>query len=169
MSQLTKLFFHKYFSQIGKVKQALGKIKGVKGLATDSDDENDENEEEIWQALVDSRPEVEGKSDTESDLEMMDLDESEAESSLGGVEPGTDEEYAQDSDESEIREYEGFEEGGLFDDEDSSGSDGGRVFADELLIGEKEVARRDEQAKTEEAEESPNICVGGRLRRDAGE
>ena len=132
-----EVFFHKYFSQIGKAKQALGKVKAVKGLAIDSDDENDENEDEIWQALVDSRPEVEGKSDTGSDLEMMDLDESEAESSVGGVELGTDEEDAQDSDESEIGEYDGFKEGGLFDDEGGSGSDVEQLFADELLTRHK--------------------------------
>ena len=76
-----EVFFHTYFNQIGKGKQAAGKKNAAK-TAEDSDNE-DENEDEIWQALVDSRPEVEGPSDDDSDLEMLDLDDSEDASSLG--------------------------------------------------------------------------------------
>ncbi|KAE9376794.1 CBF-domain-containing protein [Stipitochalara longipes BDJ] len=133
-----EVFFHKYFSQIGKAKQALGKVKGTQEPAIGSDDENDENEDEIWQALVDSRPEVEGNSDDGSDLEMMDLDESEAGSAASGFELGSDDEDAQDSSQSNIRETAGFEDGGLFDDESDSGSEDEQLFANELLTGQKE-------------------------------
>ena len=150
-----EVFFHKYFSQIGKAKQALGKATGDMDLATDSDDENDENDDEIWQALVDSRPEVEGKSDTESDLEMT--DESEAGSSVGGVELGTDEEDAQDSDESEIREYDGFE-GGLFDDEGSSGSDAEHVFADEPPTAQKEAPEETSKQRRKKLKNLPTFA-----------
>lgn len=70
-----EVFFHKYFNQVGKSKRASSK----KTQATEgnlSDGEEDENEDEIWQALVESRPEVEGPSDDDSDMEMLDLDES---------------------------------------------------------------------------------------------
>jgi ribosome biogenesis protein MAK21 len=83
-----EVFFHKYFSQIGKSKQAPSKKRSTKG--EDVEDE-DAEEDEIWQALVESRPEVEGDSD-ESDMEMLDLDNSDAEEdsdvdmSDGGVE-----------------------------------------------------------------------------------
>jgi ribosome biogenesis protein MAK21 len=83
-----EVFFHKYFSQIGKSKQALSKKRSTKG--EDVEDE-DAEEDEIWQALVESRPEVEGDSD-ESDMEMLDLDNSDTEEdsdvdmSDGGVE-----------------------------------------------------------------------------------
>lgn len=71
-----EVFFHKYFSHIGKSKQVSVK-KGLTSRATeDSDKEDDENEDEIWQALVDSRPEVEGPSDEDTDMEMLDLDDS---------------------------------------------------------------------------------------------
>jgi ribosome biogenesis protein MAK21 len=69
-----EVFFHKYFNQVGKSKQP--KAKKDKKDAMGSDDE-DENEDEIWQALVESRPEVEGPSDDDED--MFDLDESDAE------------------------------------------------------------------------------------------
>lgn len=73
-----EVFFHKYFSQMGKSKQASGKKKLVPQATENSrhDDSEDEDENEIWQALVDSRPEVEGPSDDDSDMEMLDLDES---------------------------------------------------------------------------------------------
>ncbi|OWP03258.1 hypothetical protein B2J93_2990 [Marssonina coronariae] len=67
-----EVFFHKYFSQIGKGKQG-SKKKAKKAAGEDLGDEEDEAEDEIWQALVDSRPEVEGRDD---DLEMLDLNES---------------------------------------------------------------------------------------------
>ncbi|KAK2626981.1 hypothetical protein QTJ16_004156 [Diplocarpon rosae] len=68
-----EVFFHKYFSQIGKGKQ--GSKKKAKDTAKeDSGDDEDKAEDEIWQALVDSRPEVEGRDD--EDLEMLDLNES---------------------------------------------------------------------------------------------
>lgn len=80
-----EVFFHKYFNQIGKSKQASTKKKVP---AKGEDEEEDNEEDEIWQALVESRPEVEGDSE-ESDMEMLDLDDSDAEEesdSDGGVE-----------------------------------------------------------------------------------
>lgn len=72
-----EVFFHKYFNQIGKSKQSTKKKVPTKG--GDGEDEDNE-EDEIWQALVESRPEVEGDSE-ESDMEMLDLDDSDAEES----------------------------------------------------------------------------------------
>jgi ribosome biogenesis protein MAK21 len=69
-----EVFFHKYFSQTGRLKKVPEKARRVAG------DEEDENEEDIWQALVDSRPEVEGDGE-DSDMEMLDLDELDAGSS----------------------------------------------------------------------------------------
>jgi ribosome biogenesis protein MAK21 len=137
-----EVFFHKYFSQIGKAKQALGKKKGGQTATAVSGDENEENEDEIWQALVDSRPEVEGDSDDESELEMLDLDGSEAESSASGFEMGSDEEDARNSEQSEIKGSDRFEEGGLFDDAGDSGPEIEQLLADELEAGEAEEAEK---------------------------
>ncbi|PMD56016.1 CBF-domain-containing protein [Hyaloscypha bicolor E] len=137
-----EVFFHKYFSQIGKAKQALGKKKGGQTATAGSEDENEENEDEIWKALVDSRPEVEGNSDDESELEMMDLDESEAESSAGGFEMGSDDENARNFEHSEMGGSDGFEVGGLFDDEDDSGSEIEQLFA--LETGQAEEPQQGE-------------------------
>jgi ribosome biogenesis protein MAK21 len=131
-----QVFFHKYFSQIGKAKQALGKKKGGQTVAGGSDEENDENEDKIWQALVDSRPEVEGNSDDESELEMMDLDDSEADSSAGDFELGSEDEDVADLDE--------LEDGGLPDDGDSE-SEIEQLFEDELETGQAKEPEKDKE------------------------
>ena len=125
------MFFHKYFNQIGRAKQALGNKKVGSKPTGASDDEDGENEDEIWQALVDSRSAVEGNSDDESDLEMLDLDDSEAESSASGFEVGGDVEDALEPDGSEKGVSDDSEDGALFDEGDS-GSEIDQFFANEL-------------------------------------
>jgi len=133
-----EVFFHKYFNQIGKAKQALGNKKVGSKPAGASEDEDDENEDEIWQALVDSRPEVEGNSDDGSDLEMLDLDDSEAESSVGGFEIDSNDEDALEPDGSEMEGSHASDEGALFDEGDS-GSEIDQLFANELQTSQTEV------------------------------
>jgi ribosome biogenesis protein MAK21 len=82
-----EVFFHKYFNQIGKGKRSRKGIssKDSKDLVTKAD--GSENEDEVWQALVESRPDVEGLSEDESDLDMLDLDDSDDSSSgIGNIE-----------------------------------------------------------------------------------
>ncbi len=80
-----EVFFHKYFNHIAKGKKRTGeKSKALVNVEAANGGEDDgENEEQIWQALVESRPEVEGHSEDDTDLEMLDLDDSEDDSSLG--------------------------------------------------------------------------------------
>lgn len=70
-----EVFFHKYFNQIGKSRHTSTKKKQKMDEGVPDGGES-EDEDEIWQALVESRPEVEGPSDDESDMEMLDLDDS---------------------------------------------------------------------------------------------
>jgi ribosome biogenesis protein MAK21 len=144
-----EVFFHKYFSQIGKGKQA-AKKKASKA-ADGSENGEDENEDEIWDALVNSRPEVEGPSDDDSDMEMLDLDESDAELSDGDEEV----EINMDDDEENDQEAEGLgmvdtdddedededdDEGGVVLDEGSDGdSDMDKLFAKELQTAKESV------------------------------
>ncbi|CAG8315990.1 unnamed protein product [Penicillium salamii] len=68
------VFFHEYFTRVNKDKE---KSRVKKGKATDAEDRDDEdlseNEDEIWKALVDSRPELEAD-DSDDDLDMSDLE-----------------------------------------------------------------------------------------------
>jgi ribosome biogenesis protein MAK21 len=133
-----EVFFHRYFSHIGKGKQAASKKKPS---AKREGSEDEENEDEIWQALVDSRPEVEGGSDDESDMEMLDLDDSDAPSSIGDDEDEGDsalEGLDEDADDKDLE-----------DDEWDDASDADDV--DELFEKELEQA----QPPDEKIEEGP--------------
>ncbi|CRG85049.1 Ribosome biogenesis protein MAK21 [Talaromyces islandicus] len=66
------VFFHEYFNRLGKDKHAK-KSKKSDRAGGDDDAEGSDNESEIWQALVDSRPELEGDDD-DDDLDMDDLE-----------------------------------------------------------------------------------------------
>lgn len=82
-----EVFFHRYFSQIKKADKASKKKDKKKDGESDEENEDDE----IWQALVNSRPEIDGPDeDDESDLEMLDLDDSEASSVASDAEVDVD-------------------------------------------------------------------------------
>ncbi|KZZ97999.1 CBF/Mak21 family protein [Ascosphaera apis ARSEF 7405] len=66
------VFFHDYFSRLGEEKQRKQK-KEKKAAKAGSDDESDA-ESEIWQALVDSRPELEGAEGSEDDMDLDELE-----------------------------------------------------------------------------------------------
>ncbi|KAF2401061.1 CBF-domain-containing protein [Trichodelitschia bisporula] len=87
-------FFHQYFSKVGKTKNRAERRA-----------EKEDSEDEIWDALVKSRPEIEG--DDELDFDDME---------------GLAEAMAEDSDE---------EDGDLEDMDDADESDGGVEFVDE--------------------------------------
>ncbi|KAK5652618.1 hypothetical protein OQA88_10379 [Cercophora sp. LCS_1] len=105
-------FFHEYFAKVGKSSET---SKAKKAPKVDAGSDDEEAEEEIWEALVNSRPEVEGggDDDDESDVDMEGYSDSEV--SLGDGVLGTDALSDADSDGSG-----GFE--GIFDD---SGEDRG--------------------------------------------
>ncbi|KAB5551326.1 CBF/Mak21 family-domain-containing protein [Coniochaeta sp. 2T2.1] len=124
------VFFHEYFSQIGKPAQA---AKKAKKETDENASEDEEAEEDIWDALVKSRPEVGGAEGEEDDedvdfagLEDIDygsdvsvnLDDSDLDDDLsdGGADLG--------SDAGEDGGFEGIfggsdEEGGEWEDEDA--------------------------------------------------
>ncbi|KAE8355583.1 CBF/Mak21 family-domain-containing protein [Aspergillus coremiiformis] len=120
------VFFHEYFSRIGKDKDKSRK------KAKDSVDQDEEAgdlsdaESEIWKALVDSRPEVEG-GDSDDDLDLDDL------------------ESAYDQDEDEEAEASG-DEGVIFNDE----SDVDMDDFDEEALETKKPSTKAKAKKTEE-------------------
>lgn len=74
-------FFHDYFNLRGKDKSESRKAKKK---ADDKDKADSEDEEgEIWKALVESRPDVEGEIDSDDDLDMDDLESAIGEDSGG--------------------------------------------------------------------------------------
>ncbi|ESZ91355.1 hypothetical protein SBOR_8263 [Sclerotinia borealis F-4128] len=149
-----EVFFHKYFNQIGKGREASKKKESKKG--EDGEEDEDEAEDEIWQALVESKPDIEGGESDDDDLEMDDLDMSEDESE-GGVDiEGSDEEVnieGEDEDEdmpdAEEDDGEGIfseEDDDLKDSDDEAGSDMDALFEAELqraTVPEKEDEKKE--------------------------
>ena len=151
-----EVFFHKYFNQVGKGKIASDKKKKEKAAKNTEgeDDEEDENEDEIWQALVDSRPEVEGPSDDDSDMEMLDLEDSDEDSDLGDADEvdveGDDEEVVGSDSDGEVV-LSGFSEDEDVGSEDEVGSELDELFEKELETTqpaeEKEETSRQKRRK----------------------
>lgn len=113
------VFFHQYFAQIGKPGRSPKAKKGKKadGEAAE-DDEEEAAEEEIWDALVNSRPDVQGDDDGGSDLDMADMDDdSDVSLDLGSDDDDSDGGAALGSDVSSGDDG-GFE--GIFGDSDDS-------------------------------------------------
>ena len=108
-------FFHKYFIGVGNrkgatIRKPTKKVANHKG----SDGEAEDDDNEVWKAIVGSRPEMGGE---ESDSEDVDLDDSD------------------DSDDVDEVEEEGSDKPLVFDDDDASdlGSvSGSQAGADEI-------------------------------------
>ncbi|KAJ5893995.1 hypothetical protein N7495_005686 [Penicillium taxi] len=99
-------FFHDYFNRINKDKTKAKKGKGDEdAMARDEEDiDGSDNEDEIWKALVDSRPDLEQDDDSDDDLDLDDLDSA----------------YDDDEDDEEL---EGGDEDVIFNDESDVPSD----------------------------------------------
>ena len=71
-----EVFFHKYFNVMGRGKELAKKKKkaAAKGDTEGDSEEGGEDEDEIWKALVDSRPDLEGSEDSDVDDGFEDLD-----------------------------------------------------------------------------------------------
>lgn len=67
------VFFHEYFTRVNKDKDRSRVKKTKETDAADGDEDISENEDEIWKALVDSRPELEAD-ESDDDLDMSDLE-----------------------------------------------------------------------------------------------
>lgn len=128
-----EVFFHKYYSIIGKGKEKGDKKKEQrrrkgKDGSEDADDDDDDDEDEVWQAIVDSKPELDGSDQTDDELNM------------GEPESSGDE---------------GGEASILEDDDDSGSNDGGGVEVEEddevAELGEddEELLDSDEDAPTD--------------------
>ncbi|WPG99133.1 ribosome biogenesis protein noc1 [Acrodontium crateriforme] len=118
-----EVFFHSYFNQTTNKKRKTPK-KSSKRDGDDSEDE-DEGEDEVWQALVNSRPDVEGP-DEDDDISIGDLEDAYSDDE-DGSEAGLDLGGSDDEDGSEP----GLDMGGEESDEAVGDDDGFPDFDDE--------------------------------------
>ena len=110
------VFFHEYFSQIGKPGQ------GTKTKEAREDGSDSEQEDEIWQALVESRPEIGGDDDA-ADVDMSEDDDADLAELLDDM---SDSDDAEDMDEDDVEASSGGEdvEFSDFGDEDEDAGSG---------------------------------------------
>lgn len=66
------VFFHQYFSSLGRDKVKAKSSGPVTG--SDNGSIGDEDEDAVWKAMMDSAPDLEGVADSDQDLSMSDLD-----------------------------------------------------------------------------------------------
>jgi ribosome biogenesis protein MAK21 len=143
-----EVFFHKYFNIVGRGKdQARKKKEKRKAGKAGSDEDEEEDEGEIWKALVNSRPDLEGSEPSEDDMDMdTDDDESASEQDEDGVRWEKEPAGPREVDDSSSHEA-------LFDDDD-----------DEALLGSDEEVPSDlEKVFNEEVQlnsETPSKIPG---------
>ncbi|KAI1111003.1 CBF-domain-containing protein [Nemania sp. NC0429] len=135
-------FFHEYFTQMGKPGQAEREQnrKAEKDAAGDEEDDEEANEDEIWDALVNSRPEIQEDSDDGADFDdMMSLDDSEKEFRKAMEEDDDDEDaFNLDDSDTELSDEEIEEEGG---------DDTAEKAATEANVDEKPESERKKKKK----------------------
>jgi ribosome biogenesis protein MAK21 len=170
-----EVFFHQYFSEANKKKSK--KEKKRKAATDGSDaavDDSDAGEDEIWSALVGSRPEIEGdeadeggfsdmedlmgddnEDEEDDDLEDLDLDEAEEGSTDGEVELNFDSDEDVDEEVFADANSDESEDGGVpIEDED----DGGDMTLadlegdDDALLGSDDDLPSDVEAPMTDAE-----------------
>ncbi|KAK5628477.1 hypothetical protein RRF57_004192 [Xylaria bambusicola] len=132
-------FFHEYFTQMGKPGQAERQQKRkIRKDATGDDEEDDEEakEDEIWDALVNSRPEIQEDSDDRVDFDdMMSLDDSEKEFRQAMEEEDDEDSFNLDDSDMEISDNE------IDEDEDEDDETGGAANEDEKEEGKPQSER----------------------------
>lgn len=77
-------FFHQYFTNVGKTAES--KKKARKTSHETGDDVIEDEESEIWKAMIESAPDLEGADNSDDDLEISDLESAFEESSDEDVE-----------------------------------------------------------------------------------
>lgn len=149
-------FFFQYFT----TKSDKIRNKNAQKKAKDEDEDEDEegegmDDDEVWQALVKSRPEVEDDGEEDDDLEMSDFDEEDFSDLSDGEENDKEQEEQADEDEDEAGEDEGD-----FDEEEASmfaAKDEDEYDSDEMpgMIGDEAdfVQNEQEEESDQDAEE----------------
>jgi len=125
-----EVFFHSYFNQTNKQKPS--SKKQAKQQAADESEQEDLEEDEIWKALVDSKPDIEGEDD-EDDLSVGDLEDAYSDSDGGA-----------DDDDLELADNGGVEIAD-FPEDDDEGQD---------LDGDNDAADEDEMPDLESGDDA---------------
>lgn len=149
-----EVFFHKYFNNVAPKR---GSAAAEKASKYEGDSEEEQNEEEIWKALVGSRPELEGDDIDADDVSSDDEDEGGDEDIDRGVDvdiEGDDAPVAGDMDKDkpadESDESPNFDDGDdVWHDEDEVPDDLQKAFEAELWVTSKKENAKEVDASKE--------------------
>ncbi|MCJ1465092.1 hypothetical protein MMC07_003708 [Pseudocyphellaria aurata] len=151
-----EVFFHKYFRTMGRSKNESKKKKAKRKADDASDSEKDESEGEIWKALVDSRPELEGSNASDDDIDLEELDSTTEDVAIEEVDAwiqddgGSEGENGTDVEaevKSEVMEFED-DDGALLDSDDEVPSDLDKAFRSEQApFDSKKASKLPEESK----------------------
>ena len=142
-----EVFFHKYFSTMGKGKEKAQKRKAeLKGeIASDGEEDN---EDEIWKALVDSRPELEGSEASDNVEELDTATENGEEDEAGSLDAGSDDAKDIDAEaDSETMEFDDDDEALLGSDEEIPSHLDSAFANDQKRFGVKHFPEAPEESK----------------------
>lgn len=148
-----EVFFHKYFNIVGRGKdQAREKKEKRKAKKAGSDEEDDEGEDEIWKALINSRPDLEGSEPSEDDMDIDmdddDDDEPTSEPDEGGVQWEKGSAGSGDADdESQEALFDVDDEEALLGSDDEVPSDLDKAFNEEVELGDETRPELPEESK----------------------
>lgn len=157
-----EVFFHKYYSIIGKGREKGDKKKAQrqrKDKDGSEDANGDDDEDEIWQAIVDSKPELDGSDPSDEDMgelessgdeggeaSVLEDDDDSRSDDGGGVEMGEDDEMSEVGEEDkellDSDEYAPFDLEGVFGHYDQTQLLGGKqpsVLPEESKRGKKRL------------------------------
>ena len=155
-----EVFFHKYFSTMGKGKDKVNKKKAERKAGADDSSGAEEDEDEIWKALVDSRPELEGSD--QSDGDMDDLESAMGDSDEGETGSAADEDQAEDEENEgdaglDVLDL-GEEEEALLSSDDEAPSDFDKMFKDEVQFSKEQLPlKADEETRSKKRRRLKNL------------
>lgn len=156
-----EVFFHKYFSTMGKGKDKANKKKAERKAGADDSSEAEEDEDQIWKALVDSRPELEGSDQSDGDMDdlgsaMGNSVEEEEAGSAADEDQAEDEENEQDAglDALDLGE----DEEALLSSDVEAPSDLDKMFKDEVQFGkEHPLSKIDDEKRSKKRRRLKNL------------
>lgn len=142
-----EVFFHNYFSKTNKTKSAAKGKQGSDAEDEDASGDEDSGEDEIWKALVDSKPDIEGP-DEDDDLDMDDLEEAYSDDSEVEIAEFPDDDMEDDDGDDDD------DEGGAMLDNAGESDDGfeGLESGDDAMLGDEDSLPSDFEGDVEKAE-----------------
>lgn len=146
-----EVFFHEYFSKSGKKTLTKKEEKEKKRKEQDEDEGEDAEEDEIWKALVESRPEIEGPDEGDEDLDFDDLMSDEGDEDVdmdAGVELNLESDEDEDLAEGEDAE-EGASDAGFDAAELEDGDEEAFVGSDDELPSDLDIALQGAESEEE--------------------